>query len=425
MASDIFSSYERVKSLVCSSALRVIHIDAPPRTISSAFQIALTEGADAHLYEPFRRHGLRQALEATCQDVLALYDKVKEKRSLHDAQNEKPVIVTIKELSQFFRDDDFNGWLPLVSGWVSIIRSPNTQMQSFMTRSILNGNHFSAQQIEDTRQILRVQNEKEPSEYEMVFALSEDFRVKRGKRTAATVVLPHKLETKKFDMWGALSRHFEELRDHDIPTVVVDGTILCTQPERVMRRVAEVLHLSFNPRMLLGWEIASGSKLIPTVPRDTLKEDAWLKDAITTRSLIPPHNQPLPLSMFTPTVRRFTERALEYFMDFANSSHAVLPRIPKDIQTLFSTSVPEGAPFGIDRLARAASTFKEAQPIAAYSVVLSMPTRDEAERAFRDEMLAELNELHHSFYGDSFQIMVYRQRAMDAGRRLTNDVKPN
>lgn len=409
--------YHVIKNLTETGKLRIVHIDAPPRSISSAFQIALTEGGQGHLYEPFRARSRKpSAVEDVAGDVLNLYSNQRREEASSNALNNKPVTIVVKELSQYMKDEDFKLWLPVLSGWVTMMRTPNTQAQSFMTRSILNGKHFSEDDIAAARDSLQSQNGAAPSDYEVVTALSESFRVKPGSHAPADTIMPHKLETPAFDMWGALSRHHNAIKKSDIPHAVVDGTVLCTDGAQVMKSVAKKLGMSFNPSMVTGWEIAGGSNLISSMPPEALKKDAWITDAVTSRGLELPKNQPLPLRMFTPTVGRFVSKALEFFQDFANDPNAILPRTPDEIQRLFSMPTLQGAPFGTNCKPSKDRTFETTQPIIAYAIALSMRPDCDLDRRWRGNKLQEIRATHYKLHEDSFQIMEARQRLIDAAR---------
>ncbi|NTU50572.1 MAG: hypothetical protein HGA87_06845 [Desulfobulbaceae bacterium] len=414
------SFYARVENLVQSGKLRIIHIDAPPRTISSAFQIALTEGGCGHLYEPFRQYSSRakQAITPVCQDILSQFEKAQKECSSHKITKHgphEPTTIFVKELAQFIGDADFKQWHPLIGGWVSMVRSPNIQVQSFLTRSILNGHHFSKEQIAEAKKHLSQELGKEPSEYEVVYNLSERFRVK-GKKNSLSLYLPHKLETPLFDMWGALSRHFAQITSSDIPKVIVDGTVLCTKPEWVMNVVSSTLSIPFNRTMLSGWSSASGGNLIPDMKKDELKTDAWLADAVKSRSFCLPQNQPLPLAMFTPSVRIFTEQALGVFVDLCTNKHAVLPRQPEEVEALYAVSVPSGSPFGTNIItSNRKNTFKNNQPIIAYAIALGMSPGKE-----RDKHLSEIESIHADGFSDSFEVMRNRQQNFVPQQRVAS-----
>jgi hypothetical protein len=358
-------SFRKLKALVDAGKLSIIYIDAPPRTVSSAFQIALTEGVNGHVYEPFKRG---RNLDAASEHILkALQD-------IPEGPDGKKTI-TVKAMASNIPREEWGQWIGVVDNFVALMRDPHLQIYSLMKRTA--NDHYGVK-WRDT-----LTHEEVLEHGDKICDYLSQFNYDRTS-------------------WGMLSEHLamldaylESPKGKGKKLVVVETSLLRLFPEATMKQIADELGLKFNPKMVSGWSKATGEKLIPGLADDPFQH-AWYKDAVGSTSFKKPTDKPLPLDQFPDGFRQHMRNiALPVYMDFLCHPHMVGPKTPKELLTALETKV-DGK-----------HSFADINPITAFAMAtrLDLTERTEDEEVIRLAIKESLREKFGDIHGEAFDIM--------------------
>src|SRR5262245_42517684 len=122
-------AYEELRELTAKGDLSIIYIDAPPRTVSSAFFRSLAQIIPACAYEPFHlpSHGFERGLANILEKARAA--------GVHDPATVKPVRLVVKEIARYLPAAEWEKWMPLADHFIAIIRDPYLQLHSLLKRA--------------------------------------------------------------------------------------------------------------------------------------------------------------------------------------------------------------------------------------------------------------------------------------------------
>lgn len=267
------SNFERLKEQVSGGLLRIIHIEAIPRSISTALGRALNEASDRSVFisEPFNRR--KYDLEAAAGHILNVTDKIEKTKN-------NPLTVITKNMARNLTTDILREWMPICSGVVWSIRDPRVQIASLVTR-IANDLAYEPGADRIKQQDLTSENIKAVSDFLEDGPVSKDFS-----KTS----------------WEDIGEHF---RSGYQPkrSIVIDGGMLIDNPEKVLKKACDILDLQYSPNMIEGWE---GEFInVNTGYNDKLTDTthAWTKEAAQSRGIIKAAREPIPMERLTPSLR--------------------------------------------------------------------------------------------------------------------------
>lgn len=268
----VASSFSRIADLAAEGSVRIIELQAVPRSMSTALGRCLNESGAASLLinEPFgERNG--------DLDVAAEYVVGAVERELSSA----PLIVLTKNMARFLTAPVFEAWSEICSAVVWCIRDPRAQISSLVTRTA-NDLFFGIGSDRLKQSELQSKHLAAVTDLLQNSALSMDFA-----RTG----------------WRAIGARFSECGGRR-PNFVADGSLLSRQPVRFLRYLCSRLGLDFRDRMVDGWERAYVNVNRLDYPELDDATDAWIKQAATSRGVECTESPPLADSALPDALRR-------------------------------------------------------------------------------------------------------------------------
>jgi hypothetical protein len=259
------SSYDKLTGLINSGEVELIHIEAVPRSISTALCRALGESEvpSVCVNEPFNR--TRYDMEDASTRILAAMDQA-------TIPVDKPLTIVSKNMARNISMPIFIEMMGLAKGVVWSVREPGVQISSLITR-IANNLEVEPGADELPQDDLSDEQIKRASDF------LEDYE--RGRNFAKT-------------NWTHIGEHYDE-HDNETISVVIDGERLTSNPFQVLTNAAHRLGLPFSAQMVSGWR----SRLIntnvgynPSLPDHV---DAWTKDAVTSTGIHPVQRQAIAM----------------------------------------------------------------------------------------------------------------------------------
>src|SRR5258708_7407318 len=121
------SNLKRLQKQVSEGSLRIIHIEAIPRSISTALGRALNEVEDRSVFvsEPFNR--MKHDIEVAAGHILSVTDSIPKSKG-------DPLVVVTKNMARNLSLPVFQEWMKVCDGVVWSIRDPRVQLASLVTR---------------------------------------------------------------------------------------------------------------------------------------------------------------------------------------------------------------------------------------------------------------------------------------------------
>ena len=336
--------YEELKRLVDNGRLSILYIDAPPRTVSSAFFRSLAQIVPACAYEPFHfsSHGFEKGLEV-------LLERAKE-AGVYNTDTPKPIRLVAKEIARYLPPDSWGKWVPLVDHFIAIIRDPHVQLHSLVKRAAndMFYGKYGASGLSD----------------EQVWRLAEKIGniFKEGGSIAGRPV------SGDFDRtsWRSLSEHLATLDAHlhdnlQKRATVVDGFLLRSMPHAVMSELVEQLGIRCDAEMLQksvsGW---NANATAPIKRPDCDDDDAYRTRVNASTGYEPPLEETPPLRMFPAVFQDHLKHiALPIYVDFLRRPCRVGPRSPQALSFLFKHKIGN-------------VTLAERNPVTAYALLASL-----------------------------------------------------
>jgi hypothetical protein len=267
------TSFSRLSALVATGSLRVIELQAVPRSMSTALGRCLNESGATSVFvnEPFSTspHDVDVAAGHILQWV---------QPALSSAQG--PVIVVSKNMARFLSAPVLRTWTDVCEAVVWCVRDPRPQILSLVTRTV----------------------------NDQLFGIGAD-RLKQcdllpWHLEMATELLQNSVWSTDFSKtgWRAIGEHFNDCAE-GLPAFVADGSLFRRVPDRFLQYLCAGLGLEFRNRMINGWSepflnVDGIEKPYPTDPA----VDAWIKQAATSCGVEPaeqvvPEVQVLPAAL--------------------------------------------------------------------------------------------------------------------------------
>lgn len=268
-------SFADMTALVASGSIKVIELQAVPRSMSTALGRSLNETGATSVFvnEPFNLHN--SDVQVAAGHVLSAVEP-----ALSLAR--EPVVVLTKNIAGFLSAPVFRVWLDVCSSVVWCVRDPRKQISSLVTRTA-NG---------------------------LFFDIGSD-RLKQSDLlsshvAAATEWLRNSRVSRDFSLagWRAIGAHFGDSVG-GCPSFVADGSLFCRMPDRLLPYLCSELGLEFRDRMIDGWDAPFMNVHRLYDPEYDDASDAWIKQAATSRGVEPTENPPLAESVMPAALRKY------------------------------------------------------------------------------------------------------------------------
>lgn len=265
------SSLSRLAAHVADGSIKIVELQAVPRSLSTALGRCLNESGATSVFvnELFN-------MDNGDPDVAAGYVMQAVEPELSSAA----VIVVTKNMARFLTAAVFDVWSQLCSAVVWCIRDPRAQISSLVTRTA----------------------------NDLFCGVGSDRLAPADLRPvhleAVTEFLRHSEQSTDFSKtgWRAIGTHFADCAPH-LPSFVADGSLLIRNPELFLRDLCGQLGLDFRDRMVDGWQkpYFNVSRLYHPELDDVT--DAWIKQAATSRGVERTENRPLEESVLPAPLR--------------------------------------------------------------------------------------------------------------------------
>ena len=270
------SNFERLQDHVTDGSIRLIHVEAVPRSVSTALSRALneTDGPSVYVNEPFNRmkHDIDAAAGHILDAAVPMVDTATE-----------PVTVVTKNMARNLSSKIFRQWMPITDGVVWSVRNPLIQIGSLLTR-IANDIVIEpgADQI--------TQDELAPYINE-----SSDFLENSG-------------ISKGFSKtsWAEIGTHYRSGYQPE-RSIVIDGDDFARQPERILGRTCLLLGLNYSSRMTGGWQRGYVNANDGYSDKLSDTENGWTKHAASSTGISESTRQALNLEDLPPNLREHIE----------------------------------------------------------------------------------------------------------------------
>ncbi len=267
------SSLARMSALVEDGSIRVIELQAVPRSRSTALGRSLNESGttSVFIHEPFNRAN---------SDVDVAAEFVIQSVGPALSTTGGPVVVVTKNMAHYVSASLFRTWTEVCSAVVWCVRDPWVQVSSLVTRMANDllfgiGSDRLAQSDLLPWHLAMVVEALENSE------LSTDFS-----RTG----------------WRSVGAHFADWGGRR-PSFLADGSLFSRLPDRFLQYLCSGLGIEFSERMINGWSqpFLNGVRLV--YPDLDQSVDAWMKHASTSHGVEATDHAPLERSALPAALR--------------------------------------------------------------------------------------------------------------------------
>lgn len=274
-------NFEQLQSHVEDGSMKIISVEAIPRSVSTALARALNEAEQPSVYvnEPFNR--MKYDIDDASGHILAATEE-------QLAKSDQPLTVVTKNMARNLSLPILEQWIPLCQGTVWSIRDPRVQIASLVTR-IANDLAY-----EPGADVLK-QEDLTPEHLQA----ASDFLEKGPKSTNFSKT-----------SWADIGDHFRN-GYHPERSVVVDGGELTNNPRAVLASACATLGIAFRSGMVEGWQ---GDFInANTGYSDTLddKTHAWTREAASSTGLSSLSRMAIDLSLLPKSLQdHLTEVAI-------------------------------------------------------------------------------------------------------------------
>jgi hypothetical protein len=272
-------------AMVQEGSIRLIELQAVPRSLSTALGRCLNESAAASVFlnEPFRRKPDEGASDVTPVaiaepwshndvDIAAAHIIAAVRPVL--CTGTAPAIVVSKNLARYLSGPVFRTWSDACATVVWCIRDPRVQISSLLTRTA----------------------------NDLLFGIGSDrltqSNLGSSELALATDFLQNSKASKNFSRtgWQAIGEHFTDSVGRR-PNFVADASAFSAGPERFLHHLCDLLSLEFSPHMIEGWRQPFLNVDLLYDPELPAPDDAWVERAAISRGFAAKSRAPLPDSV--------------------------------------------------------------------------------------------------------------------------------
>ena len=267
------SSFSRMCALVEGGSIRIIELQAVPRSMSTALGRCLNESRATSVFinEPFN-------VQQNDVDVAAAH-VIRSLASLLPSASE-PVIVVTKNMARFLSAPVFRTWTDVCGALVWCIRDPRLQISSLVTRTV----------------------------NDLLFGIGSDRLAQHDLLPSHLVMATDFLQNSQWSTnfsktgWRAIGEHFTDLAGRR-PSFVADGSLFSHRPDLFLRCLCNGLGIEFRDPMIDGWSepFLNVNRLLSPDLADSA--DAWIKHAATSHGVEANDHVPLDMSVLPDALR--------------------------------------------------------------------------------------------------------------------------
>lgn len=281
----VASPFSRMAAHVAGGAIKIVELQAVPRSQSTALGRCLNESGATSVFinEPF--NNMRDGdLNIAASHVVEAVEPV-----LSSAR--EPVIVFSKNMAQYLSASVFGTWIDACSAVVWCIRDPRVQISSLVTR-LANDMLFGPGSD-------RLKQSDLP--------LSQPLRSPAwpGVLVTVTELLQNSRWSTDFSAtgWRAIGAHFADCVAR--PNFVADGSLFSRVPDRFLRYLCSGLGIEFRDGMIDGWRKPFlNANTLDSHPDQRLDPaKAWTNRATASRGIEATARTPLEVSILPAALR--------------------------------------------------------------------------------------------------------------------------
>jgi hypothetical protein len=258
-------NFDRLQRHVAKGDLRIVNVEAIPRSVSTAFCRALNETADPSVYvnEPFNRmrHDIDEASGHVLDASLPLLDSA-----------DRQVVVITKNMARNISSDNSRRWTEISSGFAWSVRDPLVQIGSLLTRV--------------ANDIIVAPGADKISKQEVgpYIKQASDFLESSGVSSGFSKT-----------SWADIGQHYRDTDNHEA-SIVVDGGELTTDSRTILGSACLKLGLGFSEAMVSDWGngYVNANGGYSTSLADT--ENGWIKHAVSSTGIVPVEHTPITLA---------------------------------------------------------------------------------------------------------------------------------
>jgi hypothetical protein len=288
----VASSFSRLSALVEDGAIKMIELQAVPRSLSTALGRCLNESGTTSVFlnEPFRRRPQEDAPDLapagstdrwSHNDIdIAAAHLIRTVEPALAQSSTRPVVVVTKNLARYLSVPVFRTWTDTCSAVVWCVRDPRIQISSLVTRTA----------------------------NDLLFGVGSD-RLKQSDLLASHLAMvteflqdsPWSTDFSKTG-WRAIGAHFTD-RLGRRPSFVADASLFSRAPEVLLRYLCGALGIEFRNDMIDSWgqPFLNVDRLYNPDLTDTT--DAWVKHAATSHGVEATDRAPLEATVLPAALR--------------------------------------------------------------------------------------------------------------------------
>jgi hypothetical protein len=421
------SNYESVQEKVSGGELRLIAIDSPARCGSTTIEIALTESPSVHthIHQPFHLPYSNPYTPPADRENDAYSLILNAYEAAASATEERPIVIVAKEMTRNLGvGAQMERWHELADKQILLGRNPQLSIES-LVRLDLN-------LMEDRPEAFSEPLNDYAKRYGFEDTLGEHQNWRDGDIGLGQhwrKMLDHVLKTRDYTPVGQLSSefginwdlnsHLQEFQDdykevfgQDIvdnmfktsgsgwlnmgenisnfrgeDCIVVECTIMRTEPEAIFRELSKYAGIEFTERMVNGWTHATGEHFNrgATEPAAMPAYSAVLASDHIMRA----KHTPVETTMFSEEFQEHLQDiAFPAYIDMLMNKQAVRPSGKEEIEKILNSAVSDEG----DKL-------RDVDPIFAYAITATDITLGPRERS---GILTDIRERDGERFGDVF-----------------------
>ncbi len=401
------NTLHKLRQLVSQGHLQITHILAPPRTMSTILEVALSQAVHSQIHEPFRKITKRKNTQRGFETILL---RVEELRQMHAG----PIQIVIKDISEF-TPEEWATWMPMVQNFVFVVREPHLQTRSLIKLSVIQA--LSSKTLSELVRILRLGILHERSLGRLFLARQQALEFLRLKFTGAVKTeeeriqdaLPH-IESGILSLnrgtYRLLLHYLQAVEEHllDSPhkkLVIVDGLGLKMEPAITLGRIAD--RFGWGNLAVLGWSKSVGGLFYDRDAdggdnKQRAIKNSWNRRAVSSTRIDKIdvlQDAPAPLAWFPTSIQELIcSDLLPIYMQFL--MHPSVVSLPSQDQL---TSPLQGLTGKV--------TLGDINPVAAYAAAAVLNIRAEVigSQEALDELRLRLRGRFVEWHGQAFDII--------------------
>ena len=212
---------EVLENSISSGSIRVVQLVGVPRSMSTALGRSLNESnlKSVFINEPFNREN---------QEYLTVASAIVD--AAEDTSTEEPVIVITKNMASYLSSIAFREMASIAEATVWTVRDPLVQIGSLMTRL--------ANDIAESPGADVIKQEELGLYIDDVCSFLENSKKSKDYRKTG---------------WASIGEHYNVAASDNSKSLVVDGEIFVSNPEKVVKDICALVELPYSKNMVSNW----------------------------------------------------------------------------------------------------------------------------------------------------------------------------